>query len=210
MTFPTLRSALALSFLALLWSTDAAQSHPRHDTSSVRADVRIDEARGLRVRVYVEIPTAQVEGERRAFSKGSADREDVDMAFRESMWERLGAGLKVSVDGTSLPGRWVPADDPRNGHGTREGYLYVLELEPTDPAGAVAADRLTVRIDLDVLPDATPHLSSAVRAKLPWRVVRHSADAILGEERTARWSLDPRLRDLEIVFSRAPATVESP
>ncbi|MEM9553991.1 MAG: hypothetical protein AAGC60_07015 [Acidobacteriota bacterium] len=202
------RHLARLFALLLLFVAGSAGAHPFDAESySARADVRLDEKRGLRVRVYVEVPAQKVLAEfMTLYDDPMTLGDEEDQAFRERMWTRLGTSLGLTVDGARPAGGWVPADDPRNGYGTAEFFLYALEFVPDDPR-ALLDERVAVHVDLDVFPGEEIYLSAAARAKAPWQVASTTIDAILAADglvdpATGRWTLDRRLRDVDVVFVR--------
>lgn len=141
-------SPLFFPILTLLVAPSALAHQPA-DAHSARTDVRIDDQRGLRVRIWFEVPDAAAT--------------DVD-----SLRERLTGCLPLSLGGRALPGTWVRGDDPKDGLSNGSHTLVSLEFDPAQP---VAAKRLVLTLTVECFSDKDLSLVGNVRAREPWKVV---------------------------------------
>jgi hypothetical protein len=140
----------AICFPAVVPPT--ALAHSPEDTYSARADLRIDEQRGLRVRTWFEVPES---------SKVAQGEADAAVA-------QLGECLELTLGEEPLAGSWVAGDDPKHGLSNGSHRLIALEFEPdAAPTGSSLDVTLVVNCFLDK--DLT--VSSTSRARSPWQVV---------------------------------------
>ncbi|MEL7058768.1 MAG: hypothetical protein AAGN46_01955 [Acidobacteriota bacterium] len=224
--------ALLVGTMALLVGTVAPSvGHEINpDVPSLHADLRIDDKRGLRVRVDVEIPAREVAA---AFLATADDPRTLDAeaerAFHAAQLETLASTFSLRLGDAAANGTWRPADDPRNTLATDEVTFYSLEFEPAD--GPIRDARVEVRLEIDTFPDRAIELSAATRAKPPFRVVfdgpREQREALVNGAATAApartesahnaaqhhlhddlqhqhdpGSRDPRLRIVHVVFEQ--------
>ncbi|MEM1204055.1 MAG: hypothetical protein AAGN66_12575 [Acidobacteriota bacterium] len=206
-----LAAALVALALATVWGPGTARAHPFDATfHSARCDVKLDDQRGLRVKVILEVPTAKILEEfLELYGDPTQIGEEASDIFRQRQFERFSKDLRVRVGGRRPAGAWTPTDDPINGLGTAEFFVYMLEyvLEDKD---SVMADRVDVRVDLDVFGREPVYFTVTGRGRAPkWKMVSNSADKVLKsgdpellDPNTGQWSLDPRLRKLRFVFER--------
>lgn len=189
--------------------TTPAAAHPFDaDFYSSRALVK-GGPDGVSVVVAVEVPTRTIlEQFLELYGDPSQLDESSDDLFRQRQFDQLGRELRLRVAGRRLPGEWRPVAGEANGRGTDTFFLYLLEFVPDDPE-KLAAERLEMRIDMEVFPREFIYLSAEVEIEAPWQVISNSADSILSasddelfDPETGRWSVDPRLRRVRLVLEK--------
>ncbi|MEM8996618.1 MAG: hypothetical protein AAGF23_17670 [Acidobacteriota bacterium] len=195
---------------AALLLTDLAGAHPFDaDFYSARAIVTTEDG-DISVRVAVEVPTRRVlEQFLELYGDPGQLNESSEAIFTQRQFKRLARELRLRIGGRRAVGKWRPAPGESNGRGTNSFFLYVLEFAPKDPA-TLRAEKLDLRIDMEVFPREFIYVSAFVEVEEPWRVTSNSAEAILeaaGDEfldpETGRWSVDPRLRRVKLVLERS-------
>ena len=191
-------------------TTTTALAHPFDATYySSRAALKAD-SNGLHVLVVVEVPTSLILEEfLTLYGDPTQLDEEANEIFRQRQFEKLAKDLNLRVNKRRLPGSWKPVDSEANGRGTETFFVYFLEFVPDDPETLAAEDRLDVRLDMEVFSRDFIYLSASTTAEDPWSVSSNSADAILDaidddlfDPETGRWSVDPRLRRLKILFEK--------
>lgn len=163
-------------------------AHSPEDVHAARADLRIDEQRGLRVRMWFEVPQAA------KLAQG-----DADAAVSE-----LAGCLQLTLGGESLAGNWRAGNDPKHGLSNGSHRLFALEYEPAE---APAVSTLDVTLVVGCFPEKDLSFSATARARSPWRVksetlpasAQHAHDHS-GASETG--SDDFASRTLRVVFSR--------
>lgn len=185
-------SPLLILVLCLLVAPSVLAHQPAHVVSA-RADVRVDDQRGLRVRVWFEVPDARAG--------------DVT-----ALRDHLAGCLPLSAGGEALPGGWARGDDPKDGLSNGSHTLMALEFEPAEP---VAQKRLELTLRIECFGGEDLSLAGNVRARLPWQVLEAfvpeaavSEDADAGDHRhghdTPRPAkADDASRTLRVVFERS-------
>ncbi|MEM1177214.1 MAG: hypothetical protein AAGM22_02620 [Acidobacteriota bacterium] len=204
-----MRSAVAFG----LWlAASVAGAHPFDaDFYSSRALVKAGPD-GVSVVVAVEVPTQRILGQfLELYGDPNQIDESSDALFRQRQFDRLSRELRLRVGGRRAAGEWRPVPGEANGRGTDTFFLYLMEFVPKDPA-TLRAERLDLRIDMEVFPREFIYLSAEVGAEAPWAVISNSAEPILAatddelfDPETGRWSVDPRLRRLKLVLERSEA-----
>ena len=126
-------------------------AHSPEDSYSARADLRIDEQRGLRVRTWFEVPES---------SKVAQGAVDAAVAF-------LAGCVELSLDDEALAGSWRAGDDPKHGLSNGSHRLFALEFEPDSaPVGA----ELDVALRVGCYSERQLSFSATARARSPWQV----------------------------------------
>lgn len=149
-------AVLALPLLATLSVATPAAAHSPEDATSARADLRVDDDRGLRVRVWFEVP------ESNKLTRGDA----------ADAVTHLGACLHLERGDKPVAGTWRAGDDPKHGLSNGSHRLYALEFEAKElEAGELAGgEALDIRLNVQCFPQADLGLTANVRAKPPWRI----------------------------------------
>lgn len=166
-------------------------AHSPEDSYSARADLRIDEQRGLRVRTWFEVPKSA------KLAQG-----DADVAV-----STLGGCLELSLAGEALEGRWRAGDDPKHGLSNGSHRLVALEFEPDRDLPSPADARLDIALLVACFAEKDLSFSATARARSPWRVesetlpekAAHHHEHGAGEADDAA---DIQSRTAQIVFSR--------
>lgn len=167
-------------------------AHSPEDSYSARADLRIDEQRGLRVRTWFEVP------ESAKLAQGDAD----------AAVSALGGCLDLSLGDEALVGSWRAGDDPKHGLSNGSHRLFALEFEPNRVfTSAATSAKLEVRLVVVCFPEKDLSFSATARARSPWRVesetlpekAAHHHEHGAGEADDA---LDLQSRTARIVFTR--------
>ncbi|MEO1083273.1 MAG: hypothetical protein AAFY88_03440 [Acidobacteriota bacterium] len=204
-----LPAAVCGVWLAATLLAGALVAHPFDaDFYSSRAIVKTVDG-DVSVVVAVEVPTRRIlEQFLELYGDPSQIDESSDALFRQRQFERLSRELRLRVGGRRAAGEWRPVPGEANGRGTDTFFVYLLEFVPKDPA-TLRAERLDLRVDMEVFPREFIYLSATVEVGLPWRLVSNSAEPILAaaddelfDPETGRWSVDPRLRRVRLVLER--------
>ena len=177
---------------------------------------------GLRVVVLGEVPARTVMQEfAQLFGNLEKIGVDQDRAYLKLQLDRLRRGLRLQVDGAEPVGSWEPVDNPANGRGTEDSFLYMLHFVPS--AGPLASgERVEVLLTDQAYRGDPVWMSGYAAASEPapgqqapaWRLLSSSAEDLLGDGarladasgNPAGWSQDPALRRLQVVFERTPQT----
>ncbi|MDA8020115.1 MAG: hypothetical protein MPN21_21980 [Thermoanaerobaculia bacterium] len=171
-----MRSRSAFLLLLGMVSASAALAHSAENAFSSRADLRIDEQRGLRVRTWFEVPHSS-----------ELVQEDADAVVG-----RLAKCLRLSLDGAPLAGIWRRGDDPKHGLSNGSHRLYALEFEPELPP---AGDSLDVKLSVGCFPDQDLGFTASVRAKPPWRVTAKTLPPTTHSHSAASETIEPADRE---------------
>lgn len=146
---------LALSALLLCLSPGNVRAHSPEGTYSARADLRVDEQRGLRVRVWFEVP------ESTQIARGDA----------AAAVARLGSCLELTLGGEVAAGNWRAGDDPKHGLSNGGHTLYALEFEPATES---LESTLVVSLGVGCFADEDLAFQATSRARSPWRVAEEA------------------------------------
>lgn len=212
-------TATLLGLVALLGAkVGPAGAHPFDATYySCRAVVAMN-GDGLKVTVVVEVPTVMILDEFLSLYGDPTQLDDeADAIFRRRQFDKLAADLVLHVDRQVPAGRWQPVQTEANGRGTETFFVYLLEFVPDEPERFAAAERLDVRVEMNVFSRDFIYLSASTEVEAPWRVVLNSAEPLLAatddelfDPETGRWTVDPRLRRLRVKLEKTPAPSPSP
>ncbi len=202
---------VALALVAALLCAGLGQAHLAFpEFYSVKATVTAD-GEELHVEALVEIPLAELV---LAFNRHfqhidliaeiqAGKIEALEDEFREAMFERLGAGLGLEVDGQRHDA-WRPADSPINGRAGEGFFVYILET-----TRALAPSReLRVQLTNALYPDQQMVLANLAFGGDGWAVDQAStpqpppgADLEEGsEDELLLWSDDPEKRQFQVSF----------
>ncbi len=197
-----------LGTLAAL-SANTAAAHPfGPEYYSFRTVVDLDGS-DLRVTTTVEMPTLKVlEEYTRRYGHLEEIGEEQDREFFQSMLQRVGDGLTVTLDGERLDGSWIAADSPINGRADEQFFYYIVTFEKP---GALPRAGGALTVVNDCYPDAEAYYSGWIRPTAGWTVTDSNLTG-LGNAAQAEdvstieeaWSKDPALRNLTARV--APAT----
>jgi hypothetical protein len=173
-------------------------------------------ADGLEVAMVIEIPTFAVVPRFRKHFKDLDLMEEIEAGrfekledqFRDHMFQELGEGLSVAIDGQTVPGDWRSVETPINGKANEGFFVYMLEFVPKSPP--VLADSLEVVIHNRLYPGENIIFAGYAEAKADWRVVESSApqpppgvDLTPGSAAELdMWTTDPALRAFKVSLSR--------
>ena len=196
------------SLLVLILAATVARAHERETPHQLVLTSIAVEGDSLSVALWVERPTPIVAREfRETFADAPRAAADQDARFRQAQWERLAAGLHVTVDGEPIGVDLRPLPLPNNGRGNDVRFVYGVGAK----VGLEGRERVAVEYDNQALLDE-PHvfLSVYADAMRPWRVVEDSSRQLLADgERvpvefapSATWSHDEALRRGRAVFER--------
>lgn len=200
----------AIACVVFFLPATGSWAHPFDATYySARAAVEA-EADGVRIQVVVEVPTARIlEHFLELYGDPTQLDDEANEIFRQRQFERFAEDLRVRLAGRRITGQWRPAATEANGRGTEEFFAYFLDFEADDPT-VWQAERLDLRIDLEMFAREYLYLSASIDARPPWQVLTNSAEPILSrstddlfDPATGQWSVDPRLRNLRFVLERA-------
>ncbi len=201
---------LVLSVAVLLGLLPAlAHAHP-YGTKfhSMRNELRVT-PEGVEAVVVLEVPTQVVLRQyKQRYAEAEIAPEDADRDFLAWQCDRLGEGLRLSVNGEPAEGSWVPADHPSNGRGGERFFVYLMRFA-FDAAPALG-ERIELALDNGSLPRARMYYSGFAEAGEPWAVVSNSARDLIGEKADAKevdddpdaWTREEAARRLEAVFAR--------
>jgi hypothetical protein len=186
---------------------------------SAKSALSVDAEKGLQAAVVIEVPTFELLA---SFKQHYADLDllkeieagrfdELETEFRDVQFERFAKELTLSIDGKPVPGRWKPVDTPINGKGTEGFFVYMLEFAYSAPPKL--GDRIAVRLENKVFPEAQVVMANVAEAGAGWRVAESSIPppeeypqlpegAEYAQEDLAIWSIDPVKRDLKVVFTR--------
>lgn len=205
-----------LPVVGLLGLALAAEAHPlSKDKYSFRTALRLDGAE-LDAVVVLEVPFDVVRvdvAEAMKAAKTSDDpagaAEAVLDGYRDAQFAAIADGLRLTVDGEAVPGRWVPRDNRLNGKASVAGgfFMYIVEFQPK---GALELDDdVTVRVDNQGYPEAPMVYSAMVLSGEGWSLASQEPDVLpdgpydLNDPRF--WVEDPRLRKVGARWTRAKA-----
>ncbi len=214
------RRLLPAYLLVAAWAASPAFPHAFWPTFySSKTAISLDE-NGLRAVVVVEIPTVSLVPKFRQHFAGvdlkkeiqEGRFEDLEARFRDHLFEELGSGLSLEIDGRGTPGRWQPVDTPANGLASEGFFVYMLEFEPDEPLLLDAPGEHRLRVRNDLYPDKNIVLANYVETKEGWQLIESStpqppaeSDLTVGSPaEIAMWSQEPEMRDFRIVVLRAP------
>ena len=186
---PLFLSLLALPIL--LGPASDIAAHSPEDSYSARADLRVDEQRGLRVRTWFEVPESS-----------KAAQGDAEAAV-----SHLAECLTLTLSGEPLAGTWRTGDDPKHGLSNGSHVLYALEFEPKKDLDEA---KLDVTLVIGCFPGEDLSFSASARARSPWRVESESLPAKgahrhghgAGSDAAAGDSQETQSRTAQVVFSR--------
>ncbi len=204
-----------VAMVALL-TASVASAHPMSRVDySMRAAIQFD-GDHLEAVVVMEVPFDVVAADLRAgmeaarsATEPSHQAQQVLDAYSHKVWDQMGQGLRVRVDGQVVPGTWGPKDNRLNGKGAVTGgfFLYMVEFKPSAP--------LKLDQDVDVvienwgLADKPMVYSAMVVAGRGWKVTMDSSRVALPNapynvDDPRFWTRDLSLRRLEARFVSTP------
>lgn len=205
---PLSLGALSLGALGLgLALTPAAQAHP-FETSiySLRSMVKVSESGTLTTLVVLEVPV-QVVLDGIGVSEGDSRRvkEKKLETWNTTTWDKMAAGLTLTIDGEPAKGAWRPIEHPANGKGAEGFFVYMVGF---DLQQELPAKGYTLRIENRSYPDEEMVYSGSATAQGGYKVTKDSSREILGTEvdtplsNPGRWTTDAKMRDLEVTVAR--------
>lgn len=205
-----------VAMVVALLTASVAVAHPMSRVDySMRAAVQVD-GDHLEAVVVMEVPFDVVAADLRAGMEAAREANDpshqaqqVLDAYSHRVWDTMGQGLRVRVDGQVVPGSWGPKDNRLNGKGAVTGgfFLYMVEFRPAAP--------LRLDGDVDVVienwgyADKPMVYSAMVVAGGGWKVTMDSSRVALPNapynvDDPRFWTRNLSLRRLEARFVTTP------
>jgi hypothetical protein len=199
-----------------LLTASVASAHPMSRVDySMRTAIQLDGDR-LEAVVVMEVPFDVVAADLRAGMEAARSANDpshqaqqVLDAYSHKVWDQLGQGLRVRVNGQVVPGSWGPKENRLNGKGAVTGgfFLYMVEFKPAAPL------QLGPGVDVVVenwgMADKPMVYSAMVVAGRGWTVTMDSSRVALPNapynvDDPRFWTRNLSLRRLEARFVAAP------
>lgn len=200
--------AVALGSGAVVASlAPSAHAHP-FETSiySLRSMVKVSESGTLTTLVVLEVPVQVVlDGIGVAEGDSRRAKEKKLEAWNTATWDKMAAGLSLSIDGVPAKGTWRPIEHPANGKGAEGFFVYMVGF---DLQQELPAEGYTLRIENRSYPDEEMVYSGSATAGGPYKITADSSREILGDEvdtplsNPGRWTKDAKMRDLDVTVSK--------
>lgn len=206
----------AAAVLVGLLCAGEAHAHPMSRVDySMRAAVQLD-GDHLEAVVVMEVPFDVVAADLRAgmeaartAAEPTAQAQQVLDAYSHKVWDQLGQGLRVRVNGQVVPGTWGPKDNRLNGKGAVTGgfFLYMVEFRPAAPL--VLGKSVDVVIENWGMADKPMVYSAMVVPGRGWTVTMDSSrialpNAPYNVDDPRFWTRNLSLRRLEARFAATP------
>lgn len=208
----TAKLALGLGLLfsggaAVALLAPQAQAHP-FETSiySLRSMVKVSESGTLTTLVVLEVPVQVVlDGIGVEDEDSRRVKEKKLESWNTGTWDKMAAGLSLTIDGQPAQGTWRAIEHPANGKGAEGFFVYMVgfDLQQELPAAGY-----TLRIENRSYPDEEMVYSGSATAQGDFKISKDSSREILGTEvdtplsNPGRWTKDAKMRDLEVSITR--------
>ena len=183
-----------------------AQAHPfETNIYSLRSMIKISSSGTLTTLVVLEIPVQVVlDGIGVEESDSRRVKESKLEAWNTATWDRLAAGLSMTIDGEPAKGTWRPIEHPANGKGAEGFFVYIvgfdLQEQPPDSG-------FILRIENRSFPEEEMVFSGSATAEGDFKITKDSSRDTLGGEvdtplsNPGRWTQDPTMRNLEVTVT---------
>lgn len=192
--------------LALLSLADA---HPFSSNEySYRTAVKVSD-KGAVLLVVLEQPIQTVMREldlENVEGGKAAQRRKIDK-YNERIWEQMGEGLTVTLDGQEISGTWRAIEHEMNGKAAEGFFVYMVGFD-SKGLSELPAGGFELVIDNKGLPEAEMVYSGGASAVEPWSIQSSTAQELLGEKSElalddpGRWTREAGMRHFVVSAKR--------